>query len=419
MADEAADVHLAGGDQRDGVAEGQRVDEGALDGQLLLVDVVGVHLEVSFLRADTEHQHLSALLGGGDSLGLGGRQADGLDDDVVGISRNLLAGGVVGFGDAELLLVALQLLVEDAGEVHLVHAVGLQQLGEDLAHEAVADDQSLLVRTQLEQVEAVHGAGHRLDGGGVAQGDVVRQLVDHGGRSGEPLGQTAVTGDADGAQVIAQLRTLGQAVLALAAVDVRIDGNTVADFDVGDLGADGCDDTGVLMAEDDWRNGRSGARTAGVQVMVGAADTCVSGVDQHLVRLNLRSVQFLDLELLDASQNQSLHDCSFLTERFCFCFPQTPCAISHTIRFSKKFCKLLFVKFFTKRVALISKASASSRRRQETTIAHKNQKEITSKTQRRATTLARTIDVFRRLQWRHEESTPAPIRNPPRTLLHR
>ena len=113
--------------------------------------------------------------------------------------------------------------------------------------------------------------------------------------------------------------------------------------------------------------------------MVGAADTCVSGVDQHLVRLNLRSVQFLDLELLDASQNQSLHDCSFLTERFCFCFPQTPCAISHTIRFSKKFCKLLFVKFFTKRVALISKASASSRRRQETTIAHKNQKEITSK----------------------------------------
>ena len=106
----------------------------------------------------------------------------------------------------------------------------------------------------------MHGAGHRLDGGGVAQGDVVRQLVDHGGRSGEPLGQTAVTGDADGAQVIAQLRTLGQAVLALAAVDVRIDGNTVADLDVGDLGADGCDDTGVLMAEDDWRNGRSGAR---------------------------------------------------------------------------------------------------------------------------------------------------------------
>lgn len=163
----------------------------------------------------------------------------------------------------------------------------------------------------------------------------------------------------------------------------------------------------------------AGARTAGVQVMVGAADTCVSGVDQHLVRLNLRSVQFLDLELLDASQNKSLHDCSFLTERFCFCFPQTPCVISHTIRFSKKFYKLLFVKFFTKRVAFISKASASSRRRQETTIAHKNQKEITSKTQRRATTLARTIDVFRCLQWRHEESTPAPIRNPPRTLLHR
>ncbi len=51
--------------QADGVSEGQRVDEGALDGQLLLVDVVGVHLEVGLLRADTEHQHLRALLGGG------------------------------------------------------------------------------------------------------------------------------------------------------------------------------------------------------------------------------------------------------------------------------------------------------------------------------------------------------------------
>ncbi len=190
-----------------------------------------------------------------DGLSLGGRQADGLDDDVVGVRRNLLARGVVGFGDAELLLVALQLLIEDAGEVHLMHAVGLQQLGEDLAHEAVADDQRLLVRAQLEQVEAVHGAGHRFDGGGVAQGDVVRQLVDHGGRCGELFGQTAVTGDADGAQMIAQLRTLGQAVLALAAVDVRIDGYAVAHLDIGDLGTDGGHDAGVLMAEHDRRNG--------------------------------------------------------------------------------------------------------------------------------------------------------------------
>ena len=299
-----------------------------------------------------------------------------------------------------------------------MHAVGLQQLSEDLAHEAVTDDQSLLVWTQLEQVEAMHGAGHRLDGCSVTQGDVVRQLVDHGGRSSELLSQTAITGDANSAQVIAQLRTLGQTELALAAIDVRIDSHTVTDLDVGDFRADCRDDTRVLMSKNNRRNSRSGARTTGIQVMVGAADTCVSGVDQHLVRLNLRSVQFLDLELLDASQNQSLHDCSFLTERFCLP-PADPCVMTHTIRFSKKFCKLLFVKFFTKRVAFISKASASSRRRQETTIAHKNQKEITSKTQRRATTLARTIDVFRRLQWRHEESTPAPIRNPPRTLLHR
>ena len=49
VADEAADVHLAGGDQRDGRRGRSAVDEGALDGQLLLVDVVGVHLEVRLL----------------------------------------------------------------------------------------------------------------------------------------------------------------------------------------------------------------------------------------------------------------------------------------------------------------------------------------------------------------------------------
>ena len=154
---------------------------------------------MGLLRADAEHQHLRALLGRGDRLGLGGRQTDCLDDDVVGVRRNRLLRGVEGLGHTELLLVALQLLVEDAGQIHLVHTIGLQQLGEDLSHEAVADDQGLLVGAQLEQVEAVHGAGHRFDGGGVAQGDVVRQLVDHGGRGGELLGQAAVTGDADGA----------------------------------------------------------------------------------------------------------------------------------------------------------------------------------------------------------------------------
>ena len=155
------------------------------------------------LRADAEHQHLGALLGRGDRLGLGGGQADRFDDHVVGVRRNLLAGGVVRFSDAEKLLVALQLLVEDSGKIHLMHAVRLQQLDEDLPHEAVADDQRLLVRVQLEQIESVHRAGDRFDGGRVTQGDIVGQLVDHSGGSGELFGQTAVAGDADRAQVVA------------------------------------------------------------------------------------------------------------------------------------------------------------------------------------------------------------------------
>ena len=157
----------------------------------------------------------------------------------------------------------------------------------------------------------MHGAGHRLDGGGVAQGDVVRQLVDHGGRSGELLGQTAVTGDADGAQVIAQLRTLGQAEFALAAVDVRVDGHAIADLDVGDIGTDRGDDAGILMAEHDRRNGGGGARTARVQVMVRAAHARVCGVDEHLVRQDLGGGKILDFEFLHTGKHQSLHDRSF------------------------------------------------------------------------------------------------------------
>ena len=57
VADQTADIHLASGHQRNGIAEGERVDEGALNGQLLLIDVVRVHLEMRLLRPDMVDQH--------------------------------------------------------------------------------------------------------------------------------------------------------------------------------------------------------------------------------------------------------------------------------------------------------------------------------------------------------------------------
>ena len=54
-----------------------------------------------------------------------------------------LARGVVDVRDAEQLLVALELLIEDAGQVHLMHAVGLHDLGEELAHGMAAGGTSL------------------------------------------------------------------------------------------------------------------------------------------------------------------------------------------------------------------------------------------------------------------------------------
>ena len=110
------------------------------------------------LRADAEHQHLRAFLGGGYGLSLGRRKTDGFDDYIVGIFRNLFAGGVVRFGDAELLLVALQLFIENAGKIHLMHAIRLQKLGEDLPHETVADNQRLLIRAKFQQIETMHRA---------------------------------------------------------------------------------------------------------------------------------------------------------------------------------------------------------------------------------------------------------------------
>mgnify|MGYP000653487902 CR=1 FL=1 len=74
----------------------------------------------------------------------------------------------------------------------------------------------------------MHGAGDGFDGGGVLQRDVVRQFVDYGGRRGELFGKTAVARDTHGGKMVAQFGTLGQAVLTLTAVDVRIDGHAVA-----------------------------------------------------------------------------------------------------------------------------------------------------------------------------------------------
>jgi len=192
-----------------------------------------------------------------------------------------------------------------------MHTVGRQQLSENLPHEAVTDDQSLLVRVKLEQIKAMHRTGNGLDGCGVAQGDVVGQRIDHGGRSGELLGQTTVTSDADGAQMVTQFRTLSKAVLALTAVDVRIDGHPIADLDVGDLSTDCGNDARVLMPQHDRRHGCGGARTARIQIVIGTAHTRICGVDQHLIRQYLGSGQILDLEFLDAGKYQSLHDCSF------------------------------------------------------------------------------------------------------------
>lgn len=118
--------------------------------------------------------------------------------------------------------------------------------------------------------------------------------------------------------MIAKLRTLGQAELALAAVDIRVDGYAIAHLDVGHRGTDRGHNAGVLMTKHDWRDCGCGTRTACIQIVIRAAYAGIRRVDQYFIRKNLRGIQILDLEFLHTSEHQSLHDCSFRQrKRFC------------------------------------------------------------------------------------------------------
>lgn len=111
--------------------------------------------------------------------------------------------------------------------------------------------------------------------------------------------------------MVAEFRTLRQAEFALAAVDVRVDGDAVSRLDIGDISADRSNDARIFVAKYDrrHRSGRSGATV--IQVMIRTAHTCICGVDQHFIGFDLRCWHVLDFEFLDTGQYKSFHDMSF------------------------------------------------------------------------------------------------------------
>ena len=72
--------------------------------------------------------------------------------------------------------------------------------------------------------------------------------------------KAAVAGHSDRTKMVAEFRTLRQAEFALAAVDVRVDGDAVSRLDIGDISADRSNDARIFVAKYDrrHRSGRSG-----------------------------------------------------------------------------------------------------------------------------------------------------------------
>jgi len=99
-----------------------------------------------------------------------------------------------------------------------------------------------------QQVEAVHGAGQRLDEGGVVERQIVREQVAVGDRRHGVLRGGARRGHADGVPPLAEVAPPDRAVVAFAAEQGRVDRDPVALGHLGDLGADGDHRAGELVA---------------------------------------------------------------------------------------------------------------------------------------------------------------------------
>ena len=195
-------------EQGDGVFEGVRVDEGPLNLQLLLEDLVGVNLEGGVRVTNTEHQHLTTTGSGFNGLLLGLWQTNGFNHDVVGVSLDFFGVlNVVDGLETEVLLVVLQLVVVGTSKSNFVDTTGLKDLSDQLTFETVTNDQSLLVWVGFKQVNPVFSTGNWFDYGSSFQRNVVRNVVNNFFRSSEVFFETTVTGNTNSIQVFTQFWT--------------------------------------------------------------------------------------------------------------------------------------------------------------------------------------------------------------------
>ena len=120
---------------------------------------------------------------------------------------------------------------------HLLGAHRTRDLDRQQADVARADDRHALAGSQPAAAGGTHGDRGRLGQRRVRVAQAVRVLEAHVARRVDVLGQSAVGHQPHDGQPLAQVHLVPQAEGALAAVDQRVDGDPVADLQVGDVAA--------------------------------------------------------------------------------------------------------------------------------------------------------------------------------------
>jgi hypothetical protein len=186
------------------------------------------------------------------------------------------------------------------------HVLG--DAGGDDADRAGAGDQHVLA-DQVELQRAVRGVAVGVEERGQLGGDLVGDRPQVGGRHGHVFGERTVAVHADAHRVRAQVLAPGAAVAAVAAHDVALGRDAVADAVTGHARAHLHDAPDELVA--DGEAGLDGALAPLVplvDVQVGAADRGLLQLDQHLVRADLGHRHFFHPDAgLGVALDQGFH----------------------------------------------------------------------------------------------------------------
>jgi len=190
-------------------------------------------------------------------------------------------------------------------------AVELEEAGEDEADGALADDEDGVTGLQVEAVDGFEDGVDGFEHGGflegVAGGDFDDAREDEGHDADEfgiaAAGWLETGGDAGGFVKGALGEIVMAAIVAMTAGDVVVDGNAVADAELGEAAADLDDDAGGFVAKD--AGGRDGAVVDFFDV--GGADAADGDAEEEFAGLDFGDGNSFEAEIVGAAIDDGAH----------------------------------------------------------------------------------------------------------------